>query len=146
MSDTFSILLYVVWSVVIVTAIIIEFSIPTYYFGWAAAISASAALITHGVKQDAALEIIVFIAIWIPLWLIFFLLFKFVFKDKFHDNDDGFLKYIGKEYKVLKPNDADNYGIVLIDGKEFRYFSKTPHKKDEKIIIKKIKGVTAYID
>ena len=136
--------MYVIWAILAVVAIIVELH-TQYQIGWATSIASIAALITHAAIGNELfwLEFVVFFAVWSLSWFILFLLFKKIEK-KIHDNEDGYMEYINKTFKVVKGNNNE-YGELKINSKIFRFKSKDEIKEGDTVTVKSIKGVTFIV-
>ena len=138
------IVMYVIWSIIAVVAIIVELH-TQYQIGWATSIASIAALITHATIGNQLLwvEFVVFFAVWSLSWFTLFLFYKKI-KKKVHDNEDGYLEYINKTFSTIKGNDGE-YGELKINSKIFRFKSEDDIKTGDKVIVKSIKGVTFIV-
>ena len=137
--------MYIIWAAVLVLGVVIEMA-SVQQIGWAAAIGALGALITHAITKGDPLwvEFAVFGICWIISWGILFALIKPKLK-QMHDKEDGFMRYIDSEAIVTKPNSSKTFGEIKIDGKNFRFKSEDIFKKDDVAIVKEFKGVTAMV-
>ena len=138
------IVMYVIWSIIAVVAIIVELH-TQYQIGWATSIASIAALITHATIGNQLLwvEFVVFFAVWSLSWFTLFLFYKKI-KKNVHDNEDGYLEYINKTFSTIKGNDGE-YGELKINSKIFRFKSEDDIKTGDKVIVKSIKGVTFIV-
>ena len=136
-------IMFIIWSVILVVSIIIEFN-TTALVGWASAASAAVSLILHAIFRGDLwwFEIISYFILWIGLWVIFYFVFR---KGKLNDTDDGYIALIGKEAIINKTNKDVEYGEIKIGGKFFRFKNEKVFKKNEKVILVSIKGVTVQI-
>ena len=136
-------IMFIIWSVVIVVSVIIELN-TTALVGWASAAAAAISLILHTIFRGDLLwlEITSYFVVWAVLWIIFYFIFK---RGKLNDNEDGYLALIGKSAIVNKGNDKTEYGEIKIGDKFFRFKEKETFKKNDKVVLVKIKGVTAQI-
>ena len=136
-------IMFIVWSAILSVSIIVEFNTFTLV-GWASAAAAAVSLILHAILRGDLLwlEITSYIIVWVGLWIIFYLVFR---RAKLKDYNDGYLALIGKEAIVNKTNDKVEYGEIKISNKFFRFKHEDTFKKNDKVILVKIKGVTAEI-
>ena len=144
MSETVDIVMYFVWAVIMVIAIIIEVE-TTIFIGWAAFFAGGFALLTHAIVKKPLIEVIVFITTWLFLWSIMFMLGKYVFKKRLHQKEDGYMSFIGKTYIVKKANKIV-FGYLAINDKYFRFISDDKLNVGDQAIIKEIKGVTFKVN
>lgn len=137
--------MYATWACILVLGVVIEMA-SVQQIGWAAAIGALGALITHAATKGEPIwvEFTVFGICWIISWAILFALIKPKLK-QMHDKEDGFMRYIDAEAMVTKPNTSKTFGEIKIDGKNFRFKSEDIFKKDDVAIVKEFKGVTAMV-
>ena len=136
-------IMFVIWSMVLLVSVIIELN-TSALVGWASAAGATISLILHAIFRGDLLwlEITSYFVVWASLWIAFYLIFK---KGKLNDKEVGYLALIGKEAIVNKTNENLEYGEIKIGDKFFRFKHEDTFKENDKVILEKIKGVTAQI-
>ena len=137
-------IMYIIWAIVAVIAVVIEIN-TVMQIGWAAVAASFIAIIVNGItKADPIwIEIITFFISWIILWVIFFAVMKRLRKD-IHDKEDGYNIFIGMNVKAIQGNNEE-YGELKINDKIFRFKSTDEIKKGDIVIIESIKGVTMHV-
>lgn len=147
-NEAWYIAMFVVWGVLMIVFAAVEIA-TQQQVGFAAAFGSIATLITHGFLREHSnlwyIEIIIFICTSILAWIVFFALFKNKKRDA-HDATDGYLKFLNARAKVIKDINADGFGQLSIDNKEFRFVCKDDVKVGDWVIVKELKGVTMHVE
>lgn len=142
----FYISMFVVWVIVMIIAIWVEIE-TIQQVGFAFAIAAFGALITHAVLGLGDLfwvEFLVFGGLFVITWIVLIAIFKNISKGG-HDTDDGVLKFPGMKVKVIASNEKE-FGLVEVEGKEFRFQFNEVIPIGEIVTIKEVKGNTMIIE
>lgn len=145
--DPFYIVMFIVWPIILVTAVLIEFS-TLEQIGTAGAVASIPAMIVHATsgKDNYWIEFLVFGITWVVSWIILFVLFK-KYKDKIKDKDDGYLKFIGQVTLCLKSNEtAEEHGLIELENKTFNFKCDSIVKEGEKVKVLSIRGNTIYVE
>ena len=136
-------IMFIIWSAILIVSIIVELNTFSLV-GWASGAAAALSLILHAIFRGDLLwlEITSYFVFWTGLWIAFYFIIK---KGKTNDVEDGYLALIGKSAIVNKANEQVEYGEIKIGDKFFRFKHDETFKKNDKVILVKIKGVTAQI-
>ncbi len=134
--------LYIIWFIAALILIILEPILPglvIIWFGFGALFAGLFALL----GANFYVQLLVF-AIVSLLSLAF--IRKTVEKEDKNPKGVGALRLVGKEARVIKHIPAGDYGIVKIDGEEWRAFCETECKEGELVKVFKVEGTHLIVE